>query len=142
MPHERRPSTLQKLAAKWRVIGLVVTAFARLIRRYEDGCRQGTYEPAAQLELAARAAHAMLMKEVAEALDEGAPETVEDQYALDHLRNIAFAMLAIAFVMQNILMRGLRPAACWLGLWCPKVHGQSGHFFVMPVGAQAILDPG
>jgi len=142
MSLEKRSTTLQRLAVKWRAIGLLVATFARLIRRYEDGCRQGTDEMAAQLEIAARAAHVMLMQELAEAYEDGGPESLEDQCALGHLRNIAVALLAITFVVQNIRARELRPAALWRSSWIPKAGRQSAIRLAMPASTQAILDPG
>ncbi len=142
MCHERHPSALQNLAAKWQLIGLVVVAFAKLIRRYEDGCRQGTYEPAVRLELTARAAHAMLMKDIAEALEDGALKTPEEENALLHLRNIAIALLVIVFVMQNILSRRLRPSARWLGQWYPAMAPRARLSGARSAAAFAILDPG
>ena len=107
-------SPLQALAAKWRVIALFAAAFARLMRRYEDGYKPDTYALTCQLELAVRAAHALMMQDIQDALRDTPTRTEADHEALAHLQGIAVCLLATALVISNIRRRVL-VALCWMG---------------------------
>ena len=98
-------SPLQKLAAKWRLIGLLAVAFAQLMRRYEGGCVHGAYAQAEQLEVYVRAAQIALVKEVSEVLETAAPKNAADEAALAHLRVIAGCLLAVAMVLESVKQR-------------------------------------
>lgn len=88
-------SSLQKLAAKWRVIGLFLVAFA-------------------QLEICVRAAHIMILQDIEEAAGAASPETEADDYALGFLRAVSGYLLAIGLVLQNILARGVLEVSVWM----------------------------
>ena len=107
-------TSLQTLAAKWRVIGLLALAFARLLRRYEDGYKPGTAELAAQLELAARTAQILIVREIRETFEEHPPQSAADDKALAYLRLIATCLLALTNVAGNIRQRALS-ALGWMG---------------------------
>ena len=107
-------SSLQILLARWRVIAFMAVAFARLMRRYEDGYKPGTYELTCQLELAVRAAHILMMQDIQSALYDGTPQTEADHDAIAHLQAIAVCLLATALVLANIRARVLG-VLCWAG---------------------------
>ena len=107
-------SPLQALTAKWRMIALFAAAFARLMRRYEDGYKPGTYELTCQLELAVRAAHALMIQDIQDTLRDAPPQAEADHEALAHLQGIAVCLLATALVLANIRARVLG-ALCWMG---------------------------
>ena len=108
-------SPLQRLAAKWRVFGLLAVAFARLLRRYEEGHVHGTYEQAVQLELCVRTAQVRLLYELSETLSVHPPQTEAEDAALAQLRSLAVYLLALTCVIANIRARVLG-AACWMRL--------------------------
>jgi len=110
-------SPLQALAAKWRVFALLAVAFARLMRRYEDGRVQGAAAPAAELETCLRAAHILLWQDIAGALEGGPPQTAEDEFALDYLRMVACALLMVIFVVQRAA-----PHLCGAPVWLCNTH--------------------
>ena len=112
MVHSSNISPLQALAAKWHMIALLAVAFARPMRRYEDGYKPGTYEFTRQLELAVRAWHALLMQDIQDASETAPPKTAEDEQALLHLRGIAVCLLAIVLVLSHVRQRVLG-ALCW-----------------------------
>lgn len=107
-------SRLQRLAVTWRVIGLIAVAFTRLMRRYEDGRTAGAQPQAERLELCLRAAHILLIHEISEAREAAPAETAADTDALDFLRMVCACLLAIAFVIRNIIARGLAGAPGWI----------------------------
>ena len=134
-------SPLQKLAAKWRAIALVIVAFARLMRRYEDGCAAGAGPQAAQLQTIVRAAQVLLLKEMSEALEAGPPETEADENALSFLRMVAVCLLAIICLLQDMLARGLVGAMAWQ-LAAQRSGSEPARLRSGPICGYAILDPG
>ena len=112
MVHSGNISPLQALAAKWHMIALFAVVFARLMRRYEDGYKPGTYEITCQLELLVRASHTLLMQDIQDALETAPPKTAEDEQAVLHLHGIAVCLLAIVLVISNVRQRVLG-ALCW-----------------------------
>ena len=141
MSFKASTSRLQKLAAKWRAIALVIVAFARLMRRYEDGRIAGAGPQAEQLQIIVRAAQVMLVQELAEAQDTGPPETEDDEAALTFLRMTSVCLLAITCLLQNMMARGLVGALAWqlVGEQAARdaANARSG-----PICGCAILDPG
>ena len=134
-------SPLQKLAAKWRLIGLLAVAFAQLMRRYEGGCVHGARAQAEQLEVYVRAAQVTLLKEVSEVLEAGAPQNAADEAALAHLRVIAGCLLAVAMVLESVKQSLLRhsishiaPGFCLASERVPQIKSASHK--------HPILDPG
>ncbi len=134
-------SPLQALAAKWRAIALVIVAFARLMRRYEDGCAAGAGPQAAQLQTIVRAAQVMLLKEMSEVLEAGPPETDADDAALAFLRMIAVCLLAITCLLQNMMARGLVGAMAWQ-LAAQRSGSEPAIMRSGPICGYTILDPG
>lgn len=114
MTHSRTLSPLQNLAAKWRLIGLLAVAYARLMRRFEDGRVHGVQAQAEQLYLASRTAQVMLVQEVAETLKAHPPGSNADEDALAHLRGIMACLLILCLVIENMMARGnLLGPAIW-----------------------------
>ena len=107
-------SPLQRLAAKWRVIGLIAVAFVQLLRRYEDGRTAGAQVQAEQLYVTISAAHILLTQETSETLETHPPETEADVRELDFLRFVSTCLLALMLVIQNIVARGLLGAPSWM----------------------------
>ena len=135
-------SSLQALAVKWRVIGLFIVAFARLMRRYEDVRAPGAAPQTAQLEICVRAAHIMILQDIEEAAGAASLETGADDHALEFLRTVSVCLLAIGFVLQNILARGVLEASVWMqarNVFCAR----RPEFLPTPQGpAVECLDPG
>ena len=113
MNHTASISALQRLAAKWRAIGLVIAAFAQLMRRQEDGHVAGTFEQAQKLLIITRTAQVMLMHDLEEALEAEPPQTEHDEKALSFLRLVSVCLLAVYCVLENVLSRGVRAALIW-----------------------------
>ena len=141
MKPSRSLSPLQTLAAKWRVIGFIALAFARLMRRKEEGRVPGTSDQAGQLALVVRTAQVLIFQELCETLQTAPPETQADQTALAQLRCIAVCLLAIAEIAETVSGRSLG-AVCWMG----EVRVARADAVKRPAGATAsarpYLDPG
>ena len=114
MHPETSLSPLQSLAAKWRVIGLMLAALAQLMRRSEDGCTPGTAERCHELACVARTAQVMICQDMRDTLAVRAPNGEADENALAHLRVIAICLIAISLVAERIGARA-RSALCWMG---------------------------
>ena len=98
------------------MIALVVVAFARLMRRYEDGRSYSAAAQTEQLYIAVRTAQVMVFQEVSETLQAGAPQSDDDERSLAFLRAVAVYLLVIAVVLENIMARGeVQGAAIWQG---------------------------
>ena len=113
MESKTRISPLQKLTATWHVVAVLAVMLTKLMRRFEDGYAAGAHAQARQLQVIVRAAHMMLMQDIAEAAEETQPSTEDDTHALAHLLFIAASLLVIHRVLENVLARGLRGAALW-----------------------------
>lgn len=135
-------SALQRLAQKWRAIGLVIIAFARLLRRNEDAHVVGTYEQVRQSQIIVRAAQIMLVQELAQTGEDAPVQTGEDRSAAAFLQMIAVCLLAVHLVLENMIARGLRaaqlsPEGACVAYARPKFAARAG-----PVYGTAILEPG
>ena len=135
-------SPLQRLSAKWQVLAIIALGFAKLLRRYEDGQRVGAYAQARQLQVIVRAAHIMLMQDIAEAAEDMEPRTEDDTHALARLRFIAVSLIVMHRVLENMLTRGLRGDALWQ--LCLRRYFTSADCAVpaRPVYGAPLLDPG
>ena len=135
-------SPLQKLAGKWRMIGLVVVAFMQMLRRYEDGRKAGARAHAEQMLVIICSAQIMLMQDMSGAQGKPAPETEADRQALEYLRLVSVCLLAMARVTRDIIARGLAAAPGWM-LAREVFVARPGLGLPMPRSeAIQILDPG
>ena len=109
-------SPLQKLAATWHVVAVLAVMLAKLMRRFEDGHAHGTRAQAERLDVIVRAAHVMLLQDIAEAedADENEPAHPEERHTRAHLRCIAASLLVVSLVLRRALMRGLLSAYDWM----------------------------
>ena len=135
-------SPLQRLAAKWRVIGLIAVAFVRLLRRYEDGHKMGARPQAEQLYVTVSAAHVLLTQEISETLASHPPKTEADARELDFLRFVSICLLALMLVIQNIIARGLAGAPSWMLARAAFFAGPAAGIRAMHAEAIPVLDPG
>jgi len=113
MKHCRPLSPLRLLAEKWCLIGLLAVAFARLMRAYEEGRVQGAAAQAAELEICLRAAHILLLQDIAETLKDSPPQTEADADELQFLQRVTSMLLAMVFVIQRAAAQLCGPAI-WL----------------------------
>ena len=120
---------------------MVALAFARLLRRYEDGYKPGTAELAAQLELAARAAQILIVQEIRETFEEHPPQSAADDKALAYLRLIATCLLALTHVAGNIRQRALS-ALGWMRADIPSMNQERLQGIGRPVRNIPFLDSG
>ena len=131
----RRVSAYQTCAAKWRALCLVLLAFARLMRRHEDGAVHGAFEQSQRLQILCRAAHVMLVQELSDLQAEHSVQSDQDAFALAQLQLIATSMLALMFVTLCILKRGVLSAYRWMHartLYEPVMHARTLYEPVMP----------
>ena len=98
-------SPLQALAQKWRVFALLAAALTQLMRRHEGGKVQTAYQQAEQLEICVRAAQCALCREISGALEEGPPQTDDDDAALTFLFMVSACLLALAYVIDRVKSR-------------------------------------
>lgn len=133
---------LQRLKEKWRVIGLLIVAFAKLLCRYEDAQAANAYEQVRQLQTIVRAAQIMLVHELAQAAQDFPFQTGDDKRALAFLRMIAVCLLAVHLVLENMIARGLRAAPLRRGMVFAVFARSNSAARAGPVYGVPVLDPG
>ena len=134
-------SPLQKLAATWHVVAVLAVMLAKLMRRFEDGHVHGARAQAEQLDVIVRAAHVMLMRDIAEA-DENGPASPEESHTRAHLRCIAASLLVVSLVLRRALMRGLLGAHEWLQARSAFYAAPEPRIAGGPGKVAELLDPG
>ena len=134
-------SPLQKVAATWYVVAVLAVMLAKLMRRFEDGHVHGARAQAEQLDVIVRAAHVMLMQDIAEA-DEHELARPEDSHTRAHLRCIAASLLVVSLVLRRALMRGLLSAYEWMQARGANYAAPEPRLAGVPGRAAVLLDPG
>ena len=141
MEPRARISPLQKVAATWHVVAVLAVMLAKLMRRFEDGHLHGARAQAEQLDVIVRAAHVMLMQDIAEA-EEHEPAQPEARHTRAHLRCIAASLLVVSLVLRRALMRGLFGVYEWMQARGAFYAATEVRFATAPGRAAELLDPG
>ena len=97
---EHTSTLLPRLAAQWRLFGLMATAFARKILHADRRGARGTQAQAEMLEVCICAALVTLNQKIRCAQEMSAPRTPEENDAILRLQTIAVSLLRLVLLLR------------------------------------------
>ena len=133
---------LLRLAAQWQAYAHWMIAAARCASRLQERRAVGAWQSAERLEVAARATHCEIMKDIWLAYDEFPPQTEDEEGPYRHLAAIAGAFLMIALFAKYLRFKltGIDVAGFASTVWQSITTDPSEHS--THTGALLYIDPG
>ena len=119
--------TLQTLAAQWRMLGLMLVAYARKVSGLQHAAAGTAKLEAERLELWTRCMLAVLNRQVLALQASGRELSEDERQALAHMKAMSLALLALAILARHYVtcgpngvrapawqVRALRDASAWI----------------------------